>query len=102
MNSAGRRPTWKVLQWDGDIGDRRPSEIEFRCPHCGWDAYCPTRGDPHSPVIAQLASGGLVFDRPGYEPPQDWMPTAIQCRKCRTILVEKGKKGGVDYVRQAV
>ncbi len=73
MTSSGRRPTWKVLRWDRDIGDRHPSEIEFRCSHCGWDAYCLTRGDPQDPVsevVALLARSplcvgcGSARDRP--------------------------------------
>lgn len=73
--------TWKVLSWPA----QKSGTISLSCPHCGNDAECPTSGQPGSLVIAAIGLG-IVFDNPSHTPPENWLPTVIQCRKCRRIF----------------
>jgi len=75
--------TWKVLKWDnpGTIIDWIPLPCK-----CGYEADCPTNVD--LPIIAMIGMG-LVFDPPNYEPPPNFMPNEIQCRRCKRIYTDE-------------
>lgn len=80
--------TWKVLEWD----ETPDGNIELSCPHCGNEAFLPTHGNCGALIIA-ATDLSLIFDPPGHIPPKNWMPTLIECRKCRMTF------GGGDHVR---
>lgn len=40
-------------------------------------------------LIAMTPDNWLVFDPPCYEPPENFLPTEIQCRKCGAKLLSK-------------
>lgn len=85
-----RQRTWKVLRWDNEPEIKY--DLELACNQCGYDAHMPV-GDHGGLLIAAIGLG-LVFDPPGHIPPANFMPTEIQCRKCRTIW-----EGGYGHVR---
>ena len=77
---AKRRRTWKVLEWRSEpkgVADWIPLD----CP-CGYEAECPT--SVVAPVISIMGMT-LIFDPPGYEPPTNFLPDVIKCRKCGRI-----------------
>ena len=67
-----RARTWKIIR-RGDVPESAAT-IAYTCPHCGIDAELPVLGL----ALAQLASGGLVFDIGPHA-----MPSEIECRACR-------------------
>lgn len=73
--------TWKVISWP-----KRPKQITnwvpLDCP-CGYEANCPASTD--APIIAAMGMR-LVFDPPNYEPPANYLPDEIKCRKCGRIF----------------
>lgn len=76
--------TWKVIKWKPE-----PSEIEDWVPldcTCGYEAMCPAA--EKAPVIAAFGMA-LVFDPPGYSPPDNYLPNIIQCRKCKKIYTDE-------------
>ena len=88
--------TSRVLRWDDGPEDRTGLElVPINC-QCGEEAGVPMAFPPQSLIIAVLGGGGIVFDNPQYEPPANWMPTEIQCRRCRRILVSKKAKEESD------
>lgn len=75
-----RNKTWKVLRWDNPPDEQKM--ISLSCRHCGTDADIPIGPTPGGMVIAALGLN-LIFDPPGYNPPENFMPTEIRCRTCR-------------------
>lgn len=86
MNRRKRPRTWKILEWlDG------PSEVAFHLPlqcECGYEAECPA-GKLDDGLIIAVFGMRIVFDPPGLIPPKNFMPDAIECRKCGRIYVDK-------------
>jgi hypothetical protein len=70
--------------------------INLCCQKCGTEAYVPTKGYAGGLVIARVGMG-LVMDPPDARPPDEYMPSAIQCRKCKTIWSSEA-----EDVREAV
>ena len=58
--------------------------ITLTCPKCGGDievtALCEIEAKP-------IASIGLsvIFDPPGFVPPNNWLPDEIRCKLCKTV-----------------
>ena len=75
-----RQRTWKVLEWRS-----APKEIAewipLDCP-CGYGASCPA--SIHVPILSVIGMS-IIFDPPGYEPPDNYVPNIIKCRKCGRI-----------------
>ena len=75
-----KRRTWKVIAWKSP-----PAEIEhwvpLDCP-CGYEAECPA--STNAPIICVMGMR-VVFDSSNYQPPDNFLPDSIQCRKCGRI-----------------
>jgi hypothetical protein len=84
-----RPKTWRVLRWDGGPKDLDSLPVVELWCDCGQEAYVPISSEPESPIIARIGRG-LIFDDPGYRPPKGWLPTEIQCRRCRRIFTNDG------------
>jgi hypothetical protein len=83
--SNGR--TWDVLSWpDKPESVRR---VFLTCPKCGTDAAVDMGETPGGLMIAAIGLG-IVFDPPGYIPPDNFMPPELRCRHCRRIFTSKG------------
>jgi len=83
-----RQRTWKVIERGESAGDCR-GKVELICENCGRDAWVETRGV--GPVVTAVTGMALVFDRPDAKPPEGWLPTVIQCRKCGMVYSHKEK-----------
>ena len=68
---------WKVVQWTGKPEDVA-AWVPLDCP-CGYEAKCPA--SVRAPIIAAVGMR-LVFDPPDYQPPENYLPDIIKCRKC--------------------
>lgn len=91
--SRSRGKTWKILSRNEPpfLGET----INLTCD-CGIEASCPTRPVTGAKVIAVLGMD-VLFDPPGFIPPPEFLPLAIQCRYCRrafgwTGWIEKDEK----------
>jgi hypothetical protein len=73
---------WKVIHWPNRPQVHR--QISPVCPKCGRDAVLEIGDTPGGTIIATIGLG-IVFDPPGYVPPENFMPQEIQCRGCRSI-----------------
>jgi len=75
--------TWKIL-----VDERSESNVVKKmpldCPNCGQEAMLEARG--HGPLVIASIGLKLILDPPSAEVPDDWMPKAIQCRKCHKIF----------------
>jgi hypothetical protein len=91
-------PTWKILRWDN-----RPAEtgeqIPLVCEDCGRDANVPCGQLIGGSLIAILSNNGLIFDPPWFTPPDNWLPTELQCRKCGLRLVSEITEEEANHVR---
>lgn len=86
-----RVKTWRILKWND-----RPAvteSIELACPHCWTDAVVPIGPLPGGMIIAAIGLT-LVFDPPGYRPPENFLPDELQCRACNKIFSDEKQKGG--------
>lgn len=54
------------------------------CPACGWDGELEVGDTPGALIVATVGLA-IVFDPPGYKPPANFLPEAIQCRGCRRM-----------------
>jgi DNA-directed RNA polymerase subunit RPC12/RpoP len=77
---------WRILN-RGAVSDLA-RDIEYCCSGCERDALLPIDGR----AIAQLGSGGIIFDGPGE------LPKEIACPHCRRRFTTEGQSD----VRQAV
>ena len=77
--------TWKVLEPDDFEETGEP--VGTTCPNCWADADLPTHGHPGALIIATMGLG-IVFDPPDHTPPDGWLPTTIECRRCHHIYSE--------------
>jgi hypothetical protein len=73
--------TWKVL-----VPFEADGSVELCCSNCDRWAHCPTKGRM-MPVAA--IGMRLIFDPPGSIPPEDYLPSVIQCRGCRHVFEQK-------------
>jgi len=76
--------TWNVLEWTN-----RPEKVRsiaLICPRCATEAELEIGEMPGGSIIA-AAGLNLIFDPPGYKPPENSMPDRIRCRSCRTLFV---------------
>lgn len=55
--------------------------IPLSC-RCGRDAEVQV-GILESGLVIAVVGMGVVFDPPGMKPPENFMPTIIECRRCR-------------------
>ena len=62
--------------------------IELCCPKCLTDALVPTNGRPDAMVIASFGLN-LITDPPLTKLRDDYMPSTIQCRKCKTVFTSE-------------
>jgi hypothetical protein len=79
-------PTWKVLEWPN-----RPAEttsFPMGC-ECGLEAELPCAPLVGGTLSAITNERGLLFEPPDFEPPDGWIPTRVQCRKCGRTLVQE-------------
>lgn len=79
--------TWKVLRWDDEPPTKRA--LFLACHLCENDAQIEIGPTPGGRIIAALGLG-LIFDPADYKPPENFMPTEIQCRHCRKIFSSLG------------
>lgn len=78
--------TWKVRRWvDRPHPVRR---VMLACPVCGTDAAIELGMTPGAALIAAIGLS-LLFDPPGYVPPENTMPDEVQCRTCRKIFASQ-------------
>lgn len=73
--------TWRVLNWENEP-QVKGDMVSLDCD-CGRDALCPA-GVLVGAVIIASWGRQLVFDPP-IVPPDNFLPTRIQCRACRRI-----------------
>jgi hypothetical protein len=73
---------WKVLDWPDRPATART--ISLACPKCGWDGELEVGEMPGALIVATIGLA-IVFEPPGYAPPSNSMPEAIQCRGCRRV-----------------
>jgi hypothetical protein len=78
--------TWSTLEWPGRPGKVRP--IPLICPNCATEAVLEIGDMPGGSIIAAVGLN-LIFDPPGYKPPDNAMPQRIRCRSCRTLFVSE-------------
>jgi len=71
-------------------------KIELCCPKCLTDAVVPTSGYPGALIIASCGLG-LILDPPSAKLRDGFLPSTIQCRKCKTVWTSED-----DDVREAV
>lgn len=75
--------TWKIKSWAN-----RPSKtktIPLFCVNCGYEAEVEC-GNHDGAILLAVIGMGLIFDPPGYLPPENFLPEEIQCRACRKIF----------------
>jgi len=80
--------TWKVLS---DDGPREGEPVPLTC-ECGVEALVPTKGDPGAPIVA-IVGRAIIFSPAGHDPPDDWLPESIQCRRCARIYSSEEVEG---------
>lgn len=72
--------TWKVIEWRNEPSVK---DSTFMHCQCGESATVPT-AKIGALVIATFGMN-IVFDPPDFEPPPNYLPTVIQCRRCKRI-----------------
>lgn len=96
------KSTWKILRWKNQPAEKgEPIPLVCECGHEAGLSCGPLIG---ANLIAILQGNGMIFDPPGFIPPENWLPTEIQCRKCGCRLVSKTEVEEIDetedqYVR---
>ena len=86
--------TWKVVSWPL-LADRSPDgAVELACNKCGHEAFVPTSG-PSGDLLIAAVGMSLIFDHSGHQPPDVFLPEAIQCRKCRTVWTSEKETSDV-------
>jgi hypothetical protein len=80
--SNGHVKTWDVIDWPDEPAEKR--DYELACNHCGNDAHIEIGPTPGGLIIAAIGLS-LIFDPPGYKPPDNFMPKTIRCRHCRRV-----------------
>jgi hypothetical protein len=78
--------TWKILR-DGRNGSPERKTFILSCPNCETDAAIVAHGN--GPMVIAAIGLRLVFDNPQAKPPDGWLPSEIQCRKCRSIFSDR-------------
>jgi hypothetical protein len=78
--------TWNPVKWDGKPDKVLP--ISLICPNCATEATLDIGEMPGGSIIAAVGLN-LIFDPPGYKPPENSMPQRIRCRSCRVLFVSE-------------
>jgi len=85
--------TWKVIEWENEPlekGESWPLDCE-----CGIEAACPA-GRLKGAMVIAITGTSFIFEPPGFVPPESWLPTKIQCRRCKRMLISKKKERVAD------
>jgi hypothetical protein len=83
-----RKAQWRVIRWHDQPADTSFS-VPFDCV-CGHSADLPAGQLIGGTLIGMTQEGWMIFDPPWFKPPENWLPTQIQCRKCGRQLISTG------------
>ena len=79
------RKTWAVVEWKD-----RPADTSGSFPmdcECGCEADIPCAPLVGGSLAAITCEHHLLFEPPGFEPPDNWIPTRLQCRNCGCRMI---------------
>jgi hypothetical protein len=79
--------TWKVVVWNNRPADTTAS-FPLGC-ECGQEAELPCAPLVGGSLSAITCERHMLFEPPWFEPPDDWIPTVIECRKCGRRLASE-------------